>query len=438
MTGPRISKRTSWIKRLGLSLFLLSGLTISASPAQEPAQEPPQEHEVPFANRPLSLTDCLSIGMSSQPAMGAANSSLAAALAAQSGVDNLPRFAGLLSRDLRVRRHQAAWGVQIASAGVDLAEWETRYAIIRNFYSVMYAHTQGKLLDELVEKLKAARDKTAAFLEDPKIKVKDLMVSDLDVKNLEAQIGIYRARRAEASVGMKKALAALREAMGVQECPLILIEAPLLVPIPDLECRHVLALAMERRGEMVQVNSALQVTGLEIEAQRLLMFKMTAKTFASASDIHSKPIPQGIFNNEYRPGAIGLEMPVFMVGRRGDRVDRAEAFHSRAGSVVDKTANLVTLDAEVAFYKWEEAVERIRHLEQARKVSYEYAESATKRFMEANGKRAPDELVRSRTLQEQTQAAYNEALYIHVLALAGLERVTAGGIPFMLPAAQHP
>lgn len=428
MNGLRLREQTpsTWAARLGLSLIGLLAAYATTSRAQE------------VGERALTLADCVSIGLGSQPAISAANASLGAALSGQAGLDNL-RFAGLLSRDLRVRRQQAAWGVQIASAGVDLAEWETRYAIARNFYSVMYAHTQGKLLREVVQKLEAARNKVKTFVEDPpkEVKIKDLRVSDLDLMNLDTLISIYRARQAEADVGMKKALSALREAMGVQACPTILIEAPLEVPIPELSCNHVVGLALDRRGELVQVNSALQVTALEIEAQRRLLFNVQAKTFASASDIHSKPIPQGIFNNEYRPGAIGLEMPVYLVGRRGDRMDRAGMFHSRSGAVVDKTSNLVVLDAEVAFYKWEEAAERITHLRKAREVALGYAKLAEKRFLDANGKEPPDELVRARTLEEQTTASYNEALYIHVIALAGLERVTAGGIPFTLPAAHH-
>ena len=417
-TTPRA--RAAWRARVAITSVVL--LWSWAAQAAEP-----------LGGRPLNLNDCVAIGLERQPAIAAARYSYGAAAAAQQGINGLPAFAGLLSRDLPTRREQASWGVNIAAAAVDLAKWETRYAVARNFYSVMYAHTQGDLLDKVVQKLKAARDKAQTFLEDPNIKVKDLKVSDLDIKNLDVLIATYQARQMEASVGLKKAIAALREAMAVDDCPLVLIQAPLEVSIIELECRQVTALALERRGEMVQVNSALQVTNLEIEAQRRLFFKMQTKTFASASDVHSKPIPQGIANGEYRPGAIGLEMPVFMVGKRSDRVDRAEQFHGRATSVVDKTQNLVVLDAEIAFYNWEQAVGRIKHLEQARKVAVDYSSLANKRFLESNGKMAPDELVRARTLEEQTLATYNEALYAHLLALAALERVTAGGIPFSLP-----
>ena len=49
-----------------------------------------------------------------------------------------------------------------------------------------------------------------------------------------------------------------------------------------------------------------------------------------------------------------------------------------------------------------------------------------------------EDVLRARTLHEQVQSQYNEALYLHALALAGLERVTAGGFcpPFRVPPPQ--
>ena len=39
-----------------------------------------------------------------------------------------------------------------------------------------------------------------------------------------------------------------------------------------------------------------------------------------------------------------------------------------------------------------------------------------------------EELIRTQTLKDQTNAQLNEALYYHALGLAALERVTAGGL----------
>ena len=78
---------------------------------------------------------------------------------------------------------------------------------------------------------------------------------------------------------------------------------------------EIVALALARRGEMVQVVTAAEVTDLEVAAQdKSFMPRVT--TFAFGADIHAHPVPQGISNNEYRPGATGLEMPPSLAGPR--------------------------------------------------------------------------------------------------------------------------
>src|SRR5262249_28388138 len=159
---------------------------------------------------------------------------------------------------------------------------------------------------------------------------------------LRTHLGRLRAKHAEAKWGLQKAIAALREAMGIHDpCPLELIDTPFPDLVDGFTCKEVVSLATARRGELVQASSAQQVTALEIEAQRRLLFKAKAPPFAAAADVHSRPVPQGFANREYLPGAIGLEMPVFLVGRRSDRMDRAGELNGRAGAVVEKTENLV-------------------------------------------------------------------------------------------------
>ncbi len=377
---------------------------------------------------PLTLTDCVGVGLDNQPAIAAAQASLRAAQTG--GVDNLSFLAVLLSPDLPIRKNQAALGVDIAAAAVDLAEWETRYAITRNYFSVIYAHEQTKVVNDVLENLRSNRKQAEDFVKlgippDPKKKQKDVTQNDVD--NLTIYIELYEAKKIEAVEGMRKAGAALREAMGV-DChfDLNLLEEPLPDPVSGIDCKEVIAMALDRRGEMMQATLAEQVTSLEVQAQRRLFFKIQTKTFAAGADVHSRPIPQGIANHEYRPYAIGLEMPVFMIGKRLDRVDRTAELNARAGAVVEKTTNLVWLDAEAAFSKWQEAVGRIGHLAKARPLAKKVADLEAKRF---NDKAvAVDDLIRSRTLEEQLRAQYNEALYQHALALAGLERVTAGGL----------
>ena len=103
--------------------------------------------------------------------------------------------------------------------------------------------------------------------------------------------------------------------------PLVLEELPAIGEKVDRA--QVIALALATRGELVQAYNVARVAELEVCAQNtgcLLPFK---KTFAAASDIHSRPIPQGQSNGTYRPGAISIEMPATLVGHKGDRVERA-------------------------------------------------------------------------------------------------------------------
>ena len=64
-------------------------------------------------------------------------------------------------------------------------------------------------------------------------------------------------------------------------------------------------------------------------------------TAASGGDMHARPIPTGSFGDDYKPAAIGIEMPTLFVGPRAVRMERASELADRAGSVVQKAQNLV-------------------------------------------------------------------------------------------------
>src|SRR5262249_34766954 len=114
-----------------------------------------------------------------------------------------------------------------------------------------------------------------------------------------------------------------------------------------------------------------------------------------------------------------------MVGHRPDRVARAQELSARAGSVVEKTQGLITLETEDAFYKWQQAAGQARILTDSAAKAAKLADLISGRF--DNGKVSGEDYIRARTMADQTQAQLNEALYHHALALTALERVTAGG-----------
>jgi outer membrane protein TolC len=372
-------------------------------------------------NSELSLEGCVALGLENQPAVAAARSSLDAAQWAAQGVNNLPRLAGLLSHDLPYRRQQACLGVTIAQAALEQAEWETRYAVTRNYFSVVYARDQVKVVTDVITKLDQSLQRVKDLIEkgDPK-------TTKIDQYNLEIQIALLKLRLTEASVGIERADAALREAIGIdRDCPFSVPKnARLPDPVSGLDLEELITMSLDRRAELVQANSAEQVTNLEVYAQGR-SHKIQAQTFAAGGDVHSKPIPQGVANNEYRPGAIGLEMPPYLTGRKNDRVQRARAYHDRAGAVVDKTQNLIVLEVQANYLKWKEALEKVNNLSRVLAFAEKVAISVTKEF---NDKKATGEqMIRARTQADQVRAQYNEALYNHALALAALERITAGG-----------
>jgi outer membrane protein TolC len=405
--------RGCWI---GLVALLTLGLYLPAARAQDP--------ELPgqLAPSPLTLEACIQMGLERQPSLAAAQASLAAAEDNRRALDNL-RLASLISHELPIRRRQASLGVVVASAGLEQAQWETIYAITRNYFSVLYARSQEAVAKALVERLESSRQKAAELVKkgDP-----DTMVTQIDVDRLAANIDLFKLRLIQASQGVERALAALREAMGLE--PGGLLPQLLVGELPPLQenlvLEELLGLALGRRGELVQAANAAQVTQLEVCAQEAI-HGLTGRTFAAVADVHARPIPQGVANKEYRPWAIGLDMPTTLAGHRGDRAQRARDLSARAASVVDKTRNLITLEVEDSFLKWREAAQQVKALEGTFAKAESVLKVTQKRF--DVGKVSGEEYIRAKTLESQVRAEYNEALYNHALALAALERITAGG-----------
>jgi outer membrane protein TolC len=244
------------------------------------------------------------------------------------------------------------------------------------------------------------------------------------------KIGVYlrlaETRQVDAAMGVERATAALREAIGLDAQSSLQVA---LGQLPESQLtvsrEEIISLALARRPEIVQASNAAQVTCLEIEAQGTT-HRPNFHTFAAASDIHAKSIPQGISNSEYRPGAVGPEMPTTLVGSRAARMDRARAFYTRAEAVVDKTRILIGLEAEDAYLKWLEASRKVPQTKEAAEKGSKLADDTRKDFG-GDQKVKPEDVLTNEVLAAQARAQHNEALYQRALALAALERVTAGG-----------
>jgi hypothetical protein len=150
------------------------------------------------------------------------------------------------------------------------------------------------------------------------------------------------------------------------------------------------------------------------------------QTFAAGSDLHARQVPQGAHNSEYRPGAVAPEMPAMLAGSRPERMKHAQDLRARAEAVAETTRNLIALEAEDAFLRWEEASQQAGQAREAAETGDKLAEGLTRDFA-AQLKVKVEDVVSARVLASQARSQYNEYVYHEILALADLERITAGG-----------
>jgi outer membrane protein TolC len=373
-------------------------------------------------SQPFDLQTCRKIALEHQPAVAAARASLAAAAARAHAVENLhvPSF---LARDLPIRRKQAALGVVVAEAGVARAEADALYGVTFSYLAALYAAEQRQVVDNALANLRHLREGVEAALAAGKTNV-----SKPDLQKVDVYLLSVRGRREEAVQGEQRALSALREALGAgpDQCPLVPAGRRMPRINPPVDCGQVTALALSRRPELVQAANAAQVTGYEVDAQRARLLP-NARTFAANSDLHAQPIPPGSYDEQYHPGAVAPEMPAMLTGSRCDRVEQARAYSARAFAVADKTRGLIALEAEQAYLRWREASNKLPLLDRAAVGAKEVFMDVRDKFDKGLGRITVDQWLSAGTLATDLRVEANRARYQQLLALAALERVTAGG-----------
>jgi len=119
-------------------------------------------------------------------------------------------------------------------------------------------------------------------------------------------------------------------------------------------------------------------------------------------------------------------------------VQHAQSLNDRAAAVADKTRNLIVLEAEDAFRRWEEAARKLEHTRKGIAAGDRLAENTRNQFT-ARLKVRLEEVITAQVLAAQARSQHNETLYQEILALADLERITAGafcaGLAAPVPAA---
>jgi hypothetical protein len=394
-------------------VILIANVRVSA---QEPAQAPSAQASSAMT---LSLSECLELALQRQPRIAVQQASLAAAEDGSRALETL-KVPAVLAPELPVRRRQACLGVTAASAGLDQVERETIYAVTRTYMTVLYAREQERVARSIVERLTATRDAAKQQLD---AGARDVSASD--VNRATTYLRLAQAKSIQASQGVKRALAALKEAIGLaQDDPLDVPATPLSEPKVQPNRDEIIAAALARRGEIIRTSIFEQVACLEVEAQGSRHHKRM-ETFAAGSDIHSVAVPQESHNTEYRPGGVLPEMPTLLAGERAERIKHAEDLHGRAVAALQTTRGLIALEAEDALLRWQEAAREARQTREAADTADKLAEDVNKDFTSGLKVKVED-VVNARVLASTARSQYNEYLYREILALVDLERISAG------------
>ena len=399
-----------------------------------PAPSPVPTKESTFASQPEVLTrytlgEALSIGHSNHPQISALRASMNAALLKGRGLSEVKRLIGFLSPDIEFREKQSDLGLKAAMAEYDQAQYEVTYAVIRCYFTVVYAREQGRVARDLVEQFEANLEQVRKIVEGKGGGIRGISVNNLNT--LELFTGAARKKLIEAETGADRARAALREAMGLEPGSRVDAADEVLPEIKASMTRDVvIAHAVTRRGEILLSQIGADVTRLEACAQWAKRFSLMATTFSNAGDIHARPIPGPSREPDYRPGMIGPEMPDRMLGNRATRTETAGQYAIRSQLAAKQARSLLGLEAEIAYTKWVQAVENVKVSRAAAKSGRDLIE----RLREAaGGAPTKEEAITAEVGSAQAFAAYNEALHDQIVALADLERITAGGVRVNFP-----
>jgi outer membrane protein TolC len=386
------------------------------------AQQPATDGAVPAGTvAALGLGDCLRLAQGASPRLAAARASLAAAEDGSRAVNAL-RVPALIDPELPVRRRQACLGVTAAAAALDQTEREVAYAVTRTYLSVLFARDQEKVARRVATQLATEHQDAKRQLD-----AGARNVTTTDVNRLLTYARLAEAKQIQAAQGEKRALAALLEAVGRgQDCHIEVPARPLPVPEVRPDRCAVVAAALARRGELVQAGVFAEIAHLEVDAQATSC-GLRHETFAAGGDIHARQVPPEVRNGEYRPGAVPPEMPTLLAGSKAERVQRASDLSARADAVVEVTRNLIALDAADAFLRWEEAAGEAAKAREGADAADQMAVDLAAAHRANPEKVRLEEVITAWVLVGTARGQYNEYLYRQLVALADLERATAGG-----------
>lgn len=415
---------------VGLSVPVLA----TEKPIPVPPTTPPRPAVVASASTPYTrytLAEALSIAHEKHPILVASRASMNAAVLKNRGFDDVRRgVAGILMKDMDTRKQQVDLGIKAAMAEYEQAQHEVNYAVIRCYYTVVYARLQVKVAKDLVDQLEVYLEQVHKIVTSKGGGVRGI-TKDTEDKLIDI-VAIAKSKQIEAECGVDRARAILREAMGLgAESKVDVIEEQLPLIKASIERETVLAHAITRRGEAQLAQIGADVTRLEIIAQWSRKFTVQVPTYANGSDVHGRHVPAPHREPDYKPGAIPPDMPDRFIGKRETRTMIAGQHAERAQAAAEQAKNLLAMEGDIAYSKWVEATRKVEE-------AYTRAAKASKELIErqreaTGGNLTKEDILTNEVAAAKTFASLNEAIFEQVAALANLERVTAGGVRVNFP-----
>lgn len=138
--------------------------------------------------------------------------------------------------------------------------------------------------------------------------------------------------------------------------------------------------------------------------------------------MHYIPIGVQGRGENFAPEAITIEMPSTLVGKKSDRVARAQAFADRGAAVEESTRNLIRLEVRNAFQLLLETRNRFHELNkiapELRKIIDELHDNPVKFLNHENA-----ELFEKAS---RMLGSLNQASFVTMDNIADLERITSG------------
>jgi len=371
----------------------------------------------------ITLSEALELMNANHPRIHAAEASLRGSEAGLRGVQNLPLFAKL-SPDMKYRKQQSTLGIEVADAGLRQEIRDTSYGVARGYFLVVYSKQQQDLskqvLDILGKNIKALELKMA---------LKKTPEDELKLQKLKLGLVEAKHKNSLAVTGYERAKALLTEEVGGRK------KVGLIEPIEkDFASYELLGLltpafieemiekTVAIREEVIKSSKASQILALEVNAQKSARFNPKFRTFASGSDLHYIPIGVQGRGENFTPEAITIEMPSSLVGKKNDRVARAQAFADRGAAVEESTKNLIRLEVRNAFQLLLETRTSFNELKKVepelKKIITELHDSSFKFLNPDNA-----ELFEK---AGKMLGNYNHTKFITMDNLADLERITSG------------